>query len=286
MRPRFAIVFWLKAKPEGRITRGFTTANRLRLVDTYVLLALRERLHGRGALFVDVGYGAEPITTSESFTRFRTVNPAVQAIGVEIEPSRVAAAGPYAREGMEFRLGGFNLPLFEGEQPTLVRAFNVLRQYGEGDVRDALWSLGCAVPPGAILIEGTSDPLGRMVCFWVWERGNTAAPRHARRAPPFERKWLVFGARLVPEFRPRAFQAVLPKELIHHAEPGGALDRFFAAWEHGWDTAAGRARRERWAAGAQRLADQGYAADRRRRIIDRSLLAVRAESFAGALGAG
>ena len=266
-------------KPEGQVTRGFTAPNRLRLVDTYVLVALAEHLR-RTPLFVDVGYGAEPITTLESFERFRRTNPALRALGIEIEPSRVAAAEPYRREGMDFRLGGFNLPLLQGERPMLVRAFNVLRQYAEADVRDALWSLAHVLPPGALLLEGTSDPFGRHVCFWVWERTAAAVPKHIRRGPPpLARKWLVFGARLHSEFRPRDFQPYLPKELIHHAEPGGALDSFFAAWERGWDLGAGRSPRERWAAAAAGLSDAGYDVDRRRRVLDRSLLAVHPASL-------
>lgn len=266
-------------KPEGQVTRGFTAPNRLRLVDTYVLVALAEHL-GRTPLFVDVGYGAEPITTVESFERFRAANPALHALGVEIEPARVAAAEPYRRDGMDFRLGGFNLPLLDGEQPMLARAFNVLRQYAEADVRDALWSLAHVLPPGALLLEGTSDPFGRHVCFWVWERTGAVVPKHTRRGePPLVRKSLVFGARLHTDFRPRDFQPYLPKELIHHAEPGGSLDAFFGAWERGWDIGAGRSLRERWSAAASSLPGAGYDVDRRRRVLERSLLAVKAGSL-------
>ena len=264
-------------RPEGQVTRGFTAPNRLRQVDTYVLVALAGHLR-RAPLFVDLGYGSEPITTLESFERFRGLNPAIAALGVEIDPARVAAAGPFRRDGLDFRLGGFNLPLREGEHPMLVRAFNVLRQYDEADVRDALWSLAHVLPPGALLIEGTSDPFGRHVCFWVWERADELLPKHVRRGNlPWRRRWLVFGARLHPAFCPRDFQPYLPKELIHHAEPGGRIDAFFAAWEHGWDGSAGRALRERWSAAAQSLPPAGYRIDPRRTVVSRSLVAIRPE---------
>jgi hypothetical protein len=265
----------MSQKPEGQATRGFTAPNRLRLVDTYVLVALPGHLRSFPGLFADVGYGMRPVTTIESFERFRRVNPHLRAVGVEIDPARVAAAQPYRREGLDFRMGGFNLPLTPGEQPGLVRAFNVLRQYPESDIRDALWSLAHVMPPGAILLEGTTDPLGRHVCFWVWTRDGTVLPPHIRKGePPLQRKWLVFGARLHAAFSPRGFQPFLPKELIHHAEPGGTLDAFFAAWERGWASAAGRSPKERWFAGAGTLASAGYAIDRRRAVLSRSLIAV------------
>ncbi len=83
------------------------------------------------ALFVDVGYGAEPFTTLESAARLRTVNPVLPVLGVEIDGERVAAALPYADAHTHFRLGGFNLPLQPDEHVRLIRAFNVLRQYEE-----------------------------------------------------------------------------------------------------------------------------------------------------------
>ena len=263
-------------RPEGHPTRGFTAPNPLRLVDTYVLVAHREQL-GRASLFVDLGYGSEPVTTAESFDRFRRVRPLSRALGIEIEPERVVAAQPFQREGLEFRLGGFNLPLEAGDEPGVIRAFNVLRQYPETSVNDALWSVSRSMPPGALLIEGTSDPYGRHVCFWVWERDGSAMPLHVRRGElPLQRKWLVFGARLHEAFSPRDIQPFLPKELIHHAEPGGALDSLFASWERAWDAAAGRVPRDRWLAASEALHGAGHQIDRRRGLLRRSLLAFNA----------
>jgi len=274
LTPAFAKLKCVSARPIGQVTRGFTAPNRLRLVDTYVLVALAPHLR-RSSLFIDLGYGAEPVTTVESFTRFRRANPGLAALGIEIDAARVAAAEPYIREGLSFRRGGFNLPLEPGEAPGLVRVFNVLRQYGEHEVADALWSLARGLPPGAILIEGTSDPLGRHVCFWVWDRAAAALPVHGRQGElPFVRRWLVFGARPHPAFSPRDLQAYLPKELIHHAGPGDPADRFFAAWSRGWLAAAALPSRERWRAAAVGLARAGFGVSRQRGLLNRSLLAL------------
>jgi hypothetical protein len=125
-------------KPEGAITRGKTTPNRLRRVDNFVVMydpRLIKRTDGdiSHALFVDLGYGAEATTTLESAERFLRLNPCLPILGVEIDPERVAAAQPFASRQISFRLEGFNLPLLTGETVRLIRAFNVLRQYDEAD---------------------------------------------------------------------------------------------------------------------------------------------------------
>ena len=123
-------------KPEGQPTRGKTAANRLRRVDNFILLyepSLLTRIDGlfRDALFVDLGYGFDARTTLESASRFRQLNPDLKILGVEIDKERVEAALPFVDEKTFFRLGGFNLPLKQGEHVRLIRAFNVLRQYEE-----------------------------------------------------------------------------------------------------------------------------------------------------------
>src|SRR5512147_1258388 len=111
-------------KPEGLPTRGKTASNRLRRVDNFILLyepSLLTRTDGpfAHAIFVDLGYGFDARTTLESAVRFRRLNPELPILGVEIEKERVDAALPYADEKTFFRLGGFNLPLQEGEHVRL-----------------------------------------------------------------------------------------------------------------------------------------------------------------------
>ena len=98
----------------------------------------------------------------ESAVRFRRLNPSLKILGVEIDKERVDAALPYADDKTFFRLGGFNLPLKEGETVRLIRAFNVLRQYEEKDLIPAYERLAQYVLPGGLMIEGTSDPFGRI----------------------------------------------------------------------------------------------------------------------------
>ncbi|MEZ4769306.1 MAG: class I SAM-dependent methyltransferase [Caldilineales bacterium] len=99
----------------------------------------------------------------------------MKVLGVEIDPERVATARPYADERTAFRLGGFNLPLRPGETVRCIRAFNVLRQYEEADVAAAYDLMARSLLPGGLLIEGTSEPYGRL---WV---ANVARRREGGR---------------------------------------------------------------------------------------------------------
>jgi hypothetical protein len=77
------------------------------------------------------------------------------------------------------------------------------------------------------------------------------------------------------DFVPRQFQAVLPKNFIHHAEPGGAIDQFFAAWQAAWHAARSQAKdlRQVFTQSALRLANQyGYNLDRRPALLRRGFL--------------
>lgn len=213
-------------KPQGQVTRGKTARNRLRQVDNFLLLyepGLLTRKDGpfADALFVDLGYGAEAVTTLESAARFRRLNPTLKILGVEIEPERVAAALPYSDARTFFRLGGFNLPLQPGETVRAMRAFNVLRQYEENEVAPAWEQLGRYVLPGGLLIEGTSNPSGA-----IW-----AANLLRRDEAGWQREALVFFTNFHLGFDPLEFQTILPKNYIHHVLPGESIGEFFSAWK-------------------------------------------------------
>ena len=248
----------------GRSTRGKTAPNRLRKTDAFLALAYPERVRGMRGWYVDVGFGATPVTSVETLRRLRRLEPGLRVLGVEIDPARVAAARAFAAPGLEFRLGGFDLPLPPGERAGVVRAFNVLRQYDEGAVADALRRLGASLAPDGLLLEGTSDPTGRLLTFGV----------HERRDDGLARTRMVLAPTVSDAFAPRQLQAVLPKRVIHHAEPGGAVDRFFGVWAAAWQAS----RRwsvdpaRRFAIAAAELAARGYPVDRRPALLRRGFL--------------
>ncbi len=253
------------ARPVGQATRGKTAPNRLRKTDTFLALAYPELVRHMPGLYVDLGYGAYPITSVETLHRLRRLNERLEVLGVEIDPQRVAEAAPYVEPGLSFRLGGFNLPLLPGERVSVVRAFNVLRQYPEAAVAEALSAIADVLTPGGLLLEGTSDPLGRLVTFNLYQKEASGLARTA----------LVLAPSLRRDFVPRQFQAVLPKNFIHHAQPGGAVDQFFAAWHAAWQAARSQAqdRRQVFARAAARLREHyGYGVDPRPALARRGFL--------------
>jgi hypothetical protein len=274
-------------KPEGQPTRGKTARNRLRRVDAFVARydpALVRRSDGpfARAWAVDLGYGAKPFTTLEMAARLRKLNPALPVLGVEIEPERVAAALPFADDLTSFRLGGFNLPLHGGsgdapagrdERARLIRAFNVLRQYGEAEVAPAWSRLGRYLLPGGLLVEGTSNPPGRL-----WVANVLRKPEQGDVDAPLQHEALVFSTSFHTEFDPGAFQPALPKNLIHRIIPGEAIHRFFADWKRAAEvTSPMRAwgQRQWFGAAARELARLGWAVNLRAGWLRRGYLIVR-----------
>ena len=142
-----------RGRPVGTITRGTTNPNRLRRCDRWIAgpEAWRLRRSPTAPVVVDLGYGASPITAVELHDRLRRVRADVQVVGVEIDPERVTAGRPLEREGLTFRLGGFEVPLDDGARPTVVRAFNVLRQYPEEEVPAAWARVQGRLAPGGLL---------------------------------------------------------------------------------------------------------------------------------------
>jgi len=258
-------------RPLGQPTRGKTASNRLRRVDNFILLyepSLLTRTDGlfAEAMFVDLGYGFDARTTLESAERFRCVNPDLKILGVEIEKERVEAAQPFADEKTFFRLGGFNLPLKEGEHVRLIRAFNVLRQYEEKDFAPAYERLAQYVLPGGLMIEGTSNPFGSIWCSNVGRMMD-------------DRQWtmeaLVFSTNFRMGFDIEDFQAILPKNLIHHVVTGEPIFDFFEAWKQSAaETAAMKTfgPRQWFVASAERLAERGYPIATQRKWLTKGFL--------------
>ena len=258
-------------KPVGQVTRGKTASNRLRRVDNFILLyepSLLTRTDGLFAdsFFVDLGYGFDPRTTLESAERFRRVNPNLPILGVEIDKERVDAALPYADERTHFRLGGFNLPLQAGEGVRLIRAFNVLRQYEEADFAPSYERLTEYVLPGGLMIEGTSTPFGQL---WVANLARMTA----------EHKWkmeaLVFSTNFRLGFDITDFQAVLPKNHIHHMVAGESTYEFMEAWKRSAaETSPAKVfGLQQWfAASVENLAAKGYKIDLRKKWLNKGWL--------------
>ncbi|KIC60046.1 methylase [Microbacterium hominis] len=223
----------------GQITRGTTNTNRLRRIDRWIARhpALRRTAD---PFVVDLGYGASAVTVLELERRLRLARPDVEVLGLEIDPARVERArtqlvevragrtafAPDAR--VSFARGGFEVPTPLGRRPAVLRAFNVLRQYDEHEVKDAWVRMAQRLHPDGILVEGTCDELGR-ICTWV-EVGSDGAPRT-----------LTLSLRLADLASPSIAAERLPKALIHRNVPGEAVHDFLRALDGEWTRAVGTA---------------------------------------------
>ena len=257
----------LSKKPIGLPTRGKTASNRLRRVDNFILLyepSLLTRTDGlfQRSMFIDLGYGFDARTTLESAARFRRVNPDLPILGVEIDKERVDTALPFADDITHFRLGGFNLPLQAGEKVRLMRAFNVLRQYEEKDFIPAYERLAEYVLPGGLMIEGTSNPFGSIWAANLVRKEESVGLGCSKGGWKFEA--LVFSTNFRIGFDITDFQAVLPKNYIHHVTRGELIYDFFEAWKRSAaETASAKVfgLKQWFIASAESLAAKGYKID-------------------------
>ncbi|WP_233434433.1 class I SAM-dependent methyltransferase [Nocardia yamanashiensis] len=217
-------------------------------------LVTQRLLNAADPLVVDLGYGASPVTTLEMAGRLRTVRPDLRVVGLEIDPDRVVPG----RDGVEFARGGFELA---GLRPTLVRAFNVLRQYPESAVPDAWSTILSGLAPDGLLLDGTCDELGRR-CAWVLL--DRSGPLSLTLA------WDPFTVETPSDIAER-----LPKALIHRNIPGEPVHALLTAADRAWSHAAPLAPygpRVRWRHAANLLREQGFPLrPQRRRLRDNQL---------------
>ncbi|GAA4159751.1 hypothetical protein GCM10022286_14650 [Gryllotalpicola daejeonensis] len=245
-------------KPIGSVTRGTTNTNRLRRVDRWI--AHRpEFAKAKHPLIVDLGFGASGVTSFELWTRLAKVRPDTRVVGLEIDQSRVALATEQLAEvragrtsfapavNVVFARGGFEVPLPDDERATVIRAFNVLRQYDESEVTDAWTRMRTRLAPGGLLVEGTCDELGR-VCSWV-----DLSPNGPER--------FTVSLRLAGLEAPSIVAERLPKALIHRNVPGERVHAWLSALDDAWRKASVLApygERQRWIATVRAARDAGW----------------------------
>ena len=179
------------AKPIGNITRGTTNPNRLRRVDRWMLWRYQDLLRKNpSALIVDLGFGAATETSKPL---------------------------------VNFQLGGFEIPT--PERPMLVRAFNVLRQYDEPEVRKHWATMQSRLDENGRLIEGTCDEIGRRATWIELDRREPLT--------------LSLGFRLQGLDDPVEVAERLPKILIHRNTPGNAIHTFLQDLSKSWNSHSG-----------------------------------------------
>jgi hypothetical protein len=235
-------------KPVGTVTRGTTNPNRLRRVDRFIA-ALPVVRRTSKPVVVDLGFGASPITAVELLSRLTKVNPETHVVGIEIERERVERGLAVATENLHFTHGGFETPLPPGlgDRATVIRAFNVLRQYDESQVLDSWSRMQTRLTDDGLLIEGTCDEIGRLAS---WITLNRTRPLS-----------LTISLRLRGLELPSKVAERLPKALIHHNLPGERIHEFLKALDTAWRTHAGLGAfgaAQRWVACCAQLVDDGW----------------------------
>lgn len=252
-------------KQVGRITRGTTGVNRLRRVDRWIAAQPAARVPG--ALVVDLGYGASATTSLELHERLSRQNPTVEVLGLEIDPARVALAtaelavareaGPtrYGRAiaadaRVSFALGGFEVPA--PRPPQVIRAMNVLRQYDEHEVAGHWATMLARLAPGGLLVEGTSNEVGR-VCSWV--ALDATGPQSLTIALKVDE----LGTDAMEA--PSVVAERLPKALIHRNVPGERVHALLTELDRAWAIEAPRGEFgavQRWVATVGRMRESGW----------------------------
>jgi hypothetical protein len=218
----------------------------LRRVDRYI--ESLPVLKNPNPVVVDLGFGASPITAIELRARLMKVNPSVRVVGVEIERERVERGLAVAEPGLDFTHGGFETPLPNGvAAATIIRAFNVLRQYSEADVQAAWRLMQSRLTPDGLLIEGTCDEIGRLSS---WVTLNATEPL-----------WFTISLRLNGLEVPSKVAERLPKALIHHNVAGERIHNWLSAIDRAWATHAPLSTFgaiQRWLAVCDQLVAEGW----------------------------
>lgn len=237
-----------RTAPVGTITRGTTNPNRLRRCDRWLAGPQAWRLRTVAApVAVDLGYGGAPWTAVELHARLRAVRPDVEVVGIEIDPARVAQGRPLERPGLQFVLGGFEVPLPGGGRADVIRAFNVLRQYDESEVPAAWDRLRGRLTPTGLLVDGTCDEIGRLAS---WVAVDTTGPAS-----------LTISLHLGGLERPGIVAERLPKALIHRNVPGERVHAYLRALDDAWARQAPLASygaRQRFSATCRTLKEAGW----------------------------
>jgi hypothetical protein len=235
-------------KPIGTITRGTTNPNRLRRVDRYIA-ALPILRSAKSPVVVDLGFGASPITAVELLSRLSKVNPETHVVGVEIERERVDRGLLVAGEHLHFVHGGFETPIPShlAAKATVIRAFNVLRQYSENEVA-AAWDLMLQrITEDGVLVEGTCDEIGRLS---TWVTLTKQGPQT-----------LTISMRLGELDLPSKVAERLPKALIHRNVEGENIYRFLQSLDAAWRANVGLgafSAAQRWVASCNQLVAEGW----------------------------
>jgi hypothetical protein len=180
-------------------------------------------------LAVDLGYGRTPVTAVELLSRLTQVAPRIRVLGVEIDPERVQDAKPLEHSLLSFTHGGFEIPIpqefSDRKDVDIIRALNVLRQYSESEVESAWGLMQSRLSETGLIIEGTSDEIGRVASWVTLDKSGPLS--------------FTISLRLQGLDKPSKVAERLPKILIHKNVSGNNIHRYLRDLDREWEKAAG-----------------------------------------------
>ena len=200
---------------------------------------------------MDLGIGGNPWTTLELARAVRE-RFGREVVGVDHDPDVVAGALRQAEPGVTFVEGSFDLP-DEARPALVIRAMNVLRDYGPADVQPAHERLGASLVDGGLLVEGSCGSRGEVLCAWLVRRIG----------PSLVREGLLFSTDFSRGFGPLQFRDRLPRDLRGTVKAGTPVGDLLDAWTAAVDASGARTARQRFVDGAERLAASRTDVDRR-----------------------
>jgi hypothetical protein len=130
---------------------------------------------------------------------------------------------------------------------TVIRAFNVLRQYDESEVLAAWKLMQSRLTEDGLLIEGTCDEIGRLSCWVTLDREKPIS--------------LTISLRLRGLDLPSKVAERLPKVLIHRNIEGEKIHEFLGAIDAAWlkhSPLAVFGASQRWIAVCKELRNAGW----------------------------
>lgn len=130
---------------------------------------------------------------------------------------------------------------------TVIRAFNVLRQYDESEVSAAWQLMQSRLAANGVLVEGTCDEIGRLSS---WITLDSERPL-----------WFTISLRLNGLEQPSKVAERLPKALIHHNVSGERIHDWLTAIDKAWamqSALSSFGAIQRWVAVCEQLAAEGW----------------------------
>ena len=209
--------------------KGRTKDKRLRLLDAFVCETLSDQFQGSQFKAADLGFGETPITSQELLAHLQQQFANCTLLAFDNDQQRIARAGaqkPIA--GLSYHFGSFDLLEKRTPELQLIRVMNVLRGYSLKVNAEAKARLFEFLGPGGLLVEGTSNAEGSLLCAHIWQKPHKQSKQSAPEGTPTldvesikipqpHYVGLLLAMEESKSFAPLCWRDQLPRDLRRHA---------------------------------------------------------------------